>query len=84
MDTMGCECASLVIAAVRVGRLGLIIFVRTGLTPDAPVVVASPSDASPEALASAQATLDAQLVTLYTFLAVRCAVMIFKGHSDPR
>ena len=56
MDAMGCECASLVIAAVRAGRSGLIIFVRTGLTPDAPVVVASPSDASPEALASPQAT----------------------------
>ena len=40
--------------------------------------------AFPEALASAQATLGAQLVTLYTFLAVCCAVMIFKDHSDPR
>jgi hypothetical protein len=50
-------------------RVGIDPFVWTGLTPkitaDAPVVAAPPTEASPEALSTAQATLDAQLVALY-------------------
>ena len=42
--------------------------------PDAPVVVAPLTEASPEALATAQATLDAQLVTFYASLPGRCDV----------
>ena len=81
-DVLGCECVSLVC------RGGLIDFVWTGLTPkataDTPVVVAPPTEASPEALATAQATLNTQLVTLYASLPARTAVVIFTGHSDPR
>jgi hypothetical protein len=62
-DAMGCECPLL----VYVWRL--IVFVRSGSMPkataDAPV---PPTEASPEALATAQATLDAQLVTIYMSL----------------
>jgi RNA exonuclease 1 len=62
----------------------LIAVVLTGLTPkataDAPV---PPTEGSPEALATAQTTSDAQLVTLYASLPVRTAVVIFPGHSDP-
>ncbi|KAG8214189.1 hypothetical protein J3R82DRAFT_10978 [Butyriboletus roseoflavus] len=53
-------------------------------TPDAPVVVTPPIEASPEILAAAQATLNEQLVTLYASLPARTAVVIFTGHSDPR
>ena len=53
-------------------------------TADAPVMVAPPTEASPEALAIVQATLDAQLVTLYASLPARTAVVMFTGHSDPR
>ena len=70
------------------GGWGLIVFTRTGLTPkataDAPVVVAPPTEASPEALATAQAMLGVQLVTLYTSLPARTAVVILTDHSDPR
>lgn len=64
------------------------MFGFSGLTPkataDAPIVVAPPTETSPEALAAAQATLNEQLVTLYTSLPARTAVVIFTGHSDPR
>jgi RNA exonuclease 1 len=63
------------------GGGGLIAVVWTA---DAPVVVTPPAEASPEALATAQATLDTQLVTLYASLPVRTAAVIFTGHSDPR
>jgi hypothetical protein len=42
-----------------------------------------PSDRGPEALATAQATLEMQLVTLYASLPARTAVVL-TGHSDPR
>ena len=42
-----------------------------------------PTEASPEALVTAQATLDAQLLTLYTSPPPRPAVGIFTYHSDP-
>jgi len=70
------------------GRFTGIADVMGWLTPkataDAPVVVAPPTEASPEALATAQATLNAQLVTLYASLPARTAVVLFTGHSDPR
>ena len=48
-------------------------------------LVASPTEASPEALATAQATLDGKLVTLCTAsLPTRTTMVIFTGHSDPR
>lgn len=47
-------------------------------------MVTPPTEASPEVLAAAQATLNEQLVTLYTSLPARTAVVIFTGHSDPR
>ena len=44
-----------------------------------------PSDRGvPKILATAPATLDAQLVTLYASLPARTAVVIFTGHSDLR
>jgi RNA exonuclease 1 len=73
-EAMGCECASLVC-----GGGGLIAVVWTA---DVPVVVTPPTKASPEALATAQVTLDAQLVTLYASLPARTAAVIFTGHSD--
>ncbi|KAF8444970.1 hypothetical protein L210DRAFT_3394720 [Boletus edulis BED1] len=54
------------------------------VTVDAPVVVSPPTEPSLEALATAQATLDAQLTTLYAALPARTAVVMFTGHSDPR
>ncbi|KAF8134342.1 hypothetical protein EV363DRAFT_1396762 [Boletus edulis] len=53
------------------------------VTVDAPVVVSPPTEPSLEALATAQATLDAQLTTLYAALPARTAVVMFTGHSDP-
>ena len=68
--------------------LGINLFFHSGLTPkstaNAAVVVAPPTEASPDALATAQATLDAQLLTLYMSLPPRTAVAIFTNHSDPR
>ena len=49
-----------------------------------PVAVRPPTEASPEALATAQATVDARLVTLDASLSARTAVAIFTAHSDPR
>ena len=46
--------------------------------------MATPTEASPETLAAAQAALNAHLVMLYTSLPARTAVVIFTGHSDPR
>ena len=47
--------------------------------------VAPPTEASPEVLATAQATLDGKLVTFYAAsLPARTAVVIFTGHSDSR
>ncbi|KAG6375627.1 hypothetical protein JVT61DRAFT_3195 [Boletus reticuloceps] len=54
------------------------------VTVDAPVVVPPPTEPSLEALATAQATLDAQLTMLYAALPARTAVVMFTGHSDPR
>lgn len=51
---------------------------------DAPAVVAPPSEASPEALAAVQETLNERLAALYTSLPARTALVIFTGHSDPR
>ena len=66
----------------------MIVYYYSGLTPgataDAPVAVRPPTEPSPEALATAQATLDARLVTLDASLSARTAVAIFTGHSDPR
>ena len=53
-------------------------------TADTPVAAAPSTEASPEALATAQAMLDAQLVTLYTSPPARTTVAIFTDHSDPR
>ncbi|KIK90919.1 hypothetical protein PAXRUDRAFT_150845 [Paxillus rubicundulus Ve08.2h10] len=53
-------------------------------TADAPAVVVPISEPSPEVLAAAQAKLDGHLVSLYTSLPARTAVVIFTGHSDPR
>ncbi|KAF8547232.1 hypothetical protein OG21DRAFT_1501665 [Imleria badia] len=50
-------------------------------TTDAPVVVAPPREAYPEALAGAQVMLDAHLVALYVSLPARTAVVILTGHS---
>ncbi|KAG1889870.1 hypothetical protein F4604DRAFT_1876618 [Suillus subluteus] len=46
--------------------------------------VVTPAEPSPIVLANAQATLNNQLVTLYTSLPARTALIIFTGHSDPR
>jgi len=61
------------------------------LTPkamaDAPIGATSqpqPTEASPEALAAAQATLNDHLAALYASLPTRTALVIFSGHSDPR
>ena len=55
------------------------------MTVDVPVVVAPPTEASPEALVTAQATLDGKLVTFYAASLPACTTMvIFTGHSDPR
>ncbi|KAH0828120.1 hypothetical protein J3R83DRAFT_3791 [Lanmaoa asiatica] len=48
-------------------------------TADAPVVVAPSTEASPEALAAAQATLNEHLVTLYASLPARTAVVSFES-----
>jgi hypothetical protein len=45
---------------------------------DAPVPL---TEASPEALATAQATLDAQLVTIYTSLPACTTAVIFTGSA---
>lgn len=45
---------------------------------------APPTAAGPEALTAAQAALNEQLVTLYTSIPPRTALVIFTGHSDPR
>ena len=47
-------------------------------------LVASPTEASPEALAIAQATLDGKPVTLCASVLARTAVVIFTDHSDSR
>ena len=65
---------------VWVSRLTL----RLKATLDAPVVLNPPTEALVEILAAAQATLNEQLITLYTSLPERIAVVIFTGHSDPR
>ena len=46
-------------------------------------MVALPTDTSPEALHTAQLTLDAPFVTLYTSFPARTVVVVFTGHSDP-
>jgi RNA exonuclease 1 len=58
-----------------------------GLTPktsagETPAV--TPAEPSSIVLASAQATLDNQLVTLYASLPARTALIILTGRSDPR
>jgi RNA exonuclease 1 len=50
------------------------------VTTDAPVMVTLLT----EALATAQATLDAQLVMVHTSLPASTAAVMFIGHSDPR
>ena len=47
-------------------------------------MVPPPTEASPEAFATAQTSLNAQLVTLYASPPARTAVVVFTGHSDPR
>lgn len=57
------------------------------LTPKATAAetpVVAPAEPSPIVLANAQATLNNQLVTLYSALPARTALIIFTGHSDPR
>jgi RNA exonuclease 1 len=58
-----------------------------GLTPKTSAgetPAATPAEPSPIVLASAQATLNNQLVTLYASLPARTALIILTGHSDPR
>ena len=76
-DAMGCWLAVSVHGSCR--WLGINLFFQSGLTPkataDAAVVVAPPTEAPPDALATIQATLDAQLLTLYTPLPPRTAIV---------
>ena len=80
-DAMGCGCWYIMFSDRRVT-------VFLGLTPkstaDAPAVVVSPTEASPEVVAAAQVTLNEQLTALYASFPARTALVIFTGHSDPR
>jgi RNA exonuclease 1 len=76
---MDCEC----VARVRVWGL-ILVCTRPKVTADAPVMVVLTTEVSPETLATAQATLDAQLVMVYASLPACTAAVMFIGYSDPR
>ena len=78
-DVMACECV-----LIRLSGCSSSLGLTPKVTPDAPVVVAPQAEPSPEAITTAQKTLNEQLMQLYTSLPPHTAVVIFTGHSDPR